>query len=92
MAQDYKNQNYFKKCKIDVLNKYVAQTPTCPKLKMETAGGSAKHFQSKQQRHQNYIADIAVVSSSSTPNICHTPLQCPHLQIRENKHPLDHNN
>ena len=53
------------------------QTPTCLKPKMETAGGSAKHVQSKQQRHKNDAIDIVVVSSSPTPTISHTPLQYP---------------
>ena len=47
--------------------------PTCPKPKTETAEGSAKHVQSKQQRHQNDAIDIVVVSSSPTPTISHTP-------------------
>ena len=42
------------------------QTPTCPKSKTETADGSAKHVQSKQQRHQNDFIDGVVVSSSPT--------------------------
>ena len=53
------------------------QMPTYPKRKTETAEGSAKHVQSKQQRHQSDAIDIAVVSSSPTPTISHTPPQCP---------------
>ena len=37
----------------------------------------SKHVQSKQQRHQNDVIDIVVVSSSPTLTISHTPLQCP---------------
>ena len=67
------------------------QTPTCPKSKTETVDGSAKHVQSKQQRHQNYVIDIVVVSSSPTPNISRNPLQCLHFRIREGKRLLGHN-
>ena len=48
--------------------------------KMETADGSAKHVQSKQQRHQNDVIDIVVVSSSPTLNISYTPPQCRHFR------------
>ena len=44
---------------------------------METAKSSAKHVQTKQQRHQNDPIDIVVVSSSATPTISHNPPQCP---------------
>ena len=43
--------------------------PTCPKPKTETAEGSMKHVQSKQQRHQNDTTDTVVVFSSPTPTI-----------------------
>ena len=48
------------------------QTPTCSKSKTETAEGSAKHVQSKQQRHQNDVIDGVVVSSS--PTLSKTPI------------------
>ena len=52
--------------------------PTIPKPKMEAAEGSAKHVQSKQQRHQNDAIDIVVVSSSSSDHIPH-PTPMPHF-------------
>ena len=48
--------------------------------KTETADGSVKHVQSKQQRHQNDVIDIVVVSSSPTLNISYTPHQCRHFR------------
>ena len=63
------------------------QTLTCPKSKTETG-----EKQSKQQRHQNDVNDIVVVSSSLTPTSSHTPPQCPHFRLREGKRSLGHNN
>ena len=71
------NQNYYKNVKYVFATNNAPQTPTSPKPKMETAQGSAKHVQSKQQRHQNNAIDIVVVSSSPTLTISHTPPQCP---------------
>ena len=71
------NQNYYKNVKYVFATNNAPQTPTSPKPKTETAEGSAKHLQSKQQRHQNDAIDIAVVSSSPTPTTSHTPPQCP---------------
>ena len=65
--------------------------PTSPKPKTEAAEGSAKHVQSKQQRHQNYAIDIVVVSSSSSDHIPH-PTPMPHVRPQEGKHPLGHKN
>ena len=79
------NQNYYKKYKNTTNN--APQTPTCPKPKTETAEGSVKHVQSKQQRHQNNAIDIVVVPSSSTPTISHSPPQCPTSDLaKENVH------
>ena len=50
---------------------------------METAQGSAKHVQSKHQRHQNEAIDIVVVSSSPTPTTSHTPPQCPTSELEK---------
>ena len=60
-------------------------------LHAQTAEGSSKHVQSKQQRHQNYIIDIVMVSSSPTPKISHTPSKYHHFRIQEGKRPLGHN-
>ena len=85
------NQNYYKKCKNMYLRQIMSQKmPTWSKPKMDTAEDSAKHAQSKQQRHQNDAIDIVVVSSSPTPTISHTPPQCPHFRPREDKRPLGH--
>ena len=70
-------QNYYKNVRYVFATNNAPQTPTSPKPKTETAEGSAKHLQSKQQRHQNDAIDIAVVSSSSTPTISHASPQCP---------------
>ena len=51
--------------------------PTFPKPKTETAQGSMKHVQSKQQGHQNNAIDIVLMSPSPTPTISHTSPQCP---------------
>ena len=64
----------------------------CTKSKTETAHGSEKHVQSKQQRHQSDPVDIVVVSSSPTQDISYTPHQLPHLRPREDKHTLGHKN
>ena len=57
--------------------------PTFPKPKMETAQGSAKHLQSQQQRHQNEAIHVDLVSSSPTPTISHTLLQCPTFDLEK---------
>ena len=65
---------------------------TCLESKTETGGGSAKHVQSKQQKHQNDVIDMVVISLSPTLTISHTLPLCPHFRLRESKRPLGHNN
>ena len=44
----------------------------------------------KQQRHQNAVIEVVVVSSSPTLNTSHTSPQCLHFRLREGKRPLGH--
>ena len=59
--------------------------------KVKKGNSSAKHVQSKHQRHQNYVVDIVVMSSLPTANTFYTLPRCPHFQILEDKCPLGHN-
>ena len=77
----YQNQSYYKKYK----NMCLQQTMPHKRLYVQiqerkTADGRAKDVQSKQQRHQNNVIDIVVVSSSPLPTIFHTPIQFPHFR------------
>ena len=77
----YQNQSYYKKYK----NMCLQQTMPQKRLYVQsqerkTADGRAKDVQSKQQRHQNNVIDIVVVSSSPLPTIFHTPIQFPHFR------------
>ena len=58
-----------------------SKMPTCLESKTETGGGSAKRAQSKQQRHQNDVIGMVVISLSPTLTISHTPPQCPRFRL-----------